>query len=143
MTRPEIYSLLNDHIGVDSGYLRDFTYRTHQEFYPYYCDLDIDPLTHADVDHVGLRLLHRLRDVKREPSRDTARKFRSPNVGPSDARRLPGPAATPSAPSRSAAPPRPDATPSRFARQSNRQQTRFVIHPTIEANRDSPESSHA
>lgn len=45
MTRPEIYSLVNDYIGVDGGYLREFTYRTHQEFYPYYCDLDIDPLT--------------------------------------------------------------------------------------------------
>lgn len=45
MTRPEIYSVVNNYIGVDQGYLRDFTYRTHQEFYPYYCDLDIDPLT--------------------------------------------------------------------------------------------------
>jgi hypothetical protein len=45
MTRPEIYSLVNDYIGVDGGYLKDFTYRTHQEFYPYFCDLDIDPLT--------------------------------------------------------------------------------------------------
>jgi hypothetical protein len=44
MTRPEIYALVNDYIAVDSGYLRDFTYRTHREFYPYYCDLDINPL---------------------------------------------------------------------------------------------------
>ena len=33
MTRPEIYSVVNDYIGVDQGYLRDFTYRTHREFY--------------------------------------------------------------------------------------------------------------
>jgi hypothetical protein len=44
MTRPEIYGLVNDYVGVEGGYLCDFTYRTHAEFYPYYCDLDINPL---------------------------------------------------------------------------------------------------
>jgi serine/threonine protein kinase len=37
----------------------------------------------------------------------------------------------------------PDATASRFASQSNRQEARFVIYPTIEVNGDSPEGSHA
>lgn len=46
LTRPEIYRLVHDYIGVSSGYLGDFSYRTHQEFYPYYCDLDIDPLVY-------------------------------------------------------------------------------------------------
>jgi very-short-patch-repair endonuclease len=43
LTRPEIYKLVNGYIGVSGGYLGDFSYRTHAEFYPYYCDLDIDP----------------------------------------------------------------------------------------------------
>ncbi len=31
-------------IGVSGGYLGDFSYRTHHEFYPDYCDIeDIDP----------------------------------------------------------------------------------------------------
>jgi hypothetical protein len=43
LTRPEIYKVVNDYIGVTSdGYLVGFSYRTHEEFYPYYCDLDID-----------------------------------------------------------------------------------------------------
>jgi hypothetical protein len=43
LTRPEIYRVVNGYIGVSGGYLGDFSYRTHQEFYPYYCGLDIDP----------------------------------------------------------------------------------------------------
>jgi len=42
LKKPEIYRLVNDYIGVSGGYLGDFSYRTHQEFYPYYCDVDID-----------------------------------------------------------------------------------------------------
>lgn len=38
----EIHRLVNDYIGVHEGYLGDFSYRTHYDFYPYYCDLDID-----------------------------------------------------------------------------------------------------
>jgi len=43
LTRPEIYKLVNDYIGVSGGYLGDFSYRTHEEFYMQYCDLDINP----------------------------------------------------------------------------------------------------
>lgn len=43
LTRPEIYRVVNDWIGVSGGYLGDFGYASHREFYPYYCDLDIDP----------------------------------------------------------------------------------------------------
>jgi very-short-patch-repair endonuclease len=39
----EIHRLVYDYIGVDSGYLCGFSYRTHREFYPNYCELDIDP----------------------------------------------------------------------------------------------------
>jgi hypothetical protein len=35
--------LVNRYIGVQGGYLGDFSYRTHADFYPEYCDLDINP----------------------------------------------------------------------------------------------------
>lgn len=44
LTKSEIYRLVNDYIGVSDGYLGDFSYRSHAEFYPHYCNLDINPL---------------------------------------------------------------------------------------------------
>jgi hypothetical protein len=38
----DIHWVVHTYIGVEGGYLGDFSYRTHQEFYPGYCDLDID-----------------------------------------------------------------------------------------------------
>ncbi len=35
--------ITNSYIGVNGGYLGDFSYRTHDEFYPYFCDLNISP----------------------------------------------------------------------------------------------------
>ena len=35
--------IVNRYIGVFGGYLGDFTYRTHADFYSEYCDLDINP----------------------------------------------------------------------------------------------------
>ncbi len=43
MTKFEIKRLVNQYIGVSGGYLGDFSYRSHTDFYPEYCDLDIDP----------------------------------------------------------------------------------------------------
>jgi len=43
LSKPEIIKLVNRFIGVKDGYLGDFSYRTHAEFYPEYCGLDIDP----------------------------------------------------------------------------------------------------
>jgi Abortive infection C-terminus len=43
LTGREIMRVVNDYIGVSGGYLGDFSYRTHAEFYPYYCELDVDP----------------------------------------------------------------------------------------------------
>ena len=40
---------MHNYIGVEAGYLCDFSYRTHQEFYPLYCGLNIDPLTLSDL----------------------------------------------------------------------------------------------
>lgn len=46
LSRPEIMRIVNRYIGVSGGYLGDFSYRTHAEFYPEYCDLEIDPYEH-------------------------------------------------------------------------------------------------
>lgn len=35
--------IVNRWIGVSGGYLGDFTYRTHAEFYPEYCGVDCNP----------------------------------------------------------------------------------------------------
>lgn len=43
MTRMDIKKLVNRYIGVSCGYLGDFSYRTHADFYVEYCNLDIDP----------------------------------------------------------------------------------------------------
>lgn len=43
MTPQEILRLTNRFIGVTDGYLGDFNYRTHAEFYPEFCNLEIDP----------------------------------------------------------------------------------------------------
>ena len=43
MTRQEMKMLVNRYIGVSGGYLGDFSYRTHENFYPEFCVLDIDP----------------------------------------------------------------------------------------------------
>jgi len=43
LSNQEIMIIVNRYIGVRGGYLGDFSYRTHAEFYPLYCNLDIDP----------------------------------------------------------------------------------------------------
>jgi Abortive infection C-terminus len=43
LTNPQIMKIVNRFIGVSGGYLGNFSYRTHAEFYPEYCNLDIDP----------------------------------------------------------------------------------------------------
>lgn len=56
LTRPEIFLVANSYIGVSNGYLGDFSYRTHEEFYPYYCDLNIS--TYAIDGTTRQRFLH-------------------------------------------------------------------------------------
>lgn len=41
----EIHWIVHSYIGVNGGYLGDFTYRSHREFYPGFCDLAVDPET--------------------------------------------------------------------------------------------------
>jgi hypothetical protein len=46
LTNLEITKIVNRYIGVgvtSAGYLGDFTYPSHTDFYPVYCELDIDP----------------------------------------------------------------------------------------------------
>jgi hypothetical protein len=43
LSNKEIIRIVNRYIGVEGGYLGDFSYRTHADFYPEYCDLEIDP----------------------------------------------------------------------------------------------------
>lgn len=43
LKRGEIIRIVKQYIGVASGYLGDFTYASHSDFYPEYCDLDLDP----------------------------------------------------------------------------------------------------
>src|SRR5262245_41015476 len=43
LKKSEMHWVVNEYIGVSEGYLGDFSYRTHREFYPAYCDLEIDP----------------------------------------------------------------------------------------------------
>jgi len=46
LTGGEIIRLVNEYIGVSGGYLGDFTYASHAEFYVVYCNLEIDPSEH-------------------------------------------------------------------------------------------------
>ncbi|MBE2320402.1 abortive infection family protein [Solirubrobacter sp. CPCC 204708] len=39
----EVTKVVNQYIGVSGGYLGDFSYRSHADFYPEFCDLDVDP----------------------------------------------------------------------------------------------------
>src|SRR3989344_6619053 len=48
LTNTDIIKIVNGYIGVNGGYLGEdypgrFSYKTHEEFYPLYCDLEIDP----------------------------------------------------------------------------------------------------
>jgi hypothetical protein len=49
MTVQEQAKLVHRFIGVSGGYLGNFTYATHESFYPVYCDLDIKPAEHGDT----------------------------------------------------------------------------------------------
>ena len=55
MTNKEIMRVVNRYIGVSCGYLGDLSYRMDADFYPEYCDLDIDPYDcEGTTTHVAL-----------------------------------------------------------------------------------------
>ncbi len=43
LSKGELMKVVNRYIGVASGYLGDFSYRKHADFYPEFCGLDVDP----------------------------------------------------------------------------------------------------
>ena len=43
LAKGEIIRLVNSYVGVSGGYLADFTYRSHGDFYPEFCEVDVDP----------------------------------------------------------------------------------------------------
>lgn len=43
LSEQEVLKIVNFYIGVSAGYLGDFSYRSHKEFYPLYCGLSINP----------------------------------------------------------------------------------------------------
>ena len=43
LSTQEVLTIVNRYIGVAGGYLGDFSYRTHADFYPEFCGLDVNP----------------------------------------------------------------------------------------------------
>ena len=83
MTDAEITRVVNRYIGVSGGYLGDFSYRTHADFYPEYCDLMIDP-----YDFEGTTRQRFIAILSSLPPRDQAKVLRGvierfpPDQGP-------------------------------------------------------------
>lgn len=50
LNKGEILRLMNEYIGVANGYLGDFSGRTLEEFYPIYCNFDVD-FTQLKLEH--------------------------------------------------------------------------------------------
>lgn len=63
LTRSEIVRIVNRYVGVSGGYLGDFTYRTHDEFYAEYCDLDLNPWDHLEHGTTRERFMAVLENV--------------------------------------------------------------------------------
>lgn len=40
LSKQQVMQVVSRYIGVEGGYLGDFSYRTHTEFYPEYCDIE-------------------------------------------------------------------------------------------------------
>ena len=60
LTRPEITRIVNRYIGLSAGFLGDFTYGSHSDFYLEYCDLDLNPfdyLPHGTTRERFIRVL--------------------------------------------------------------------------------------
>lgn len=77
MSKQEIIRLVNRYIGVSGGYLGDFSYRSHREFYPEYCDLDIEPQKYTGTtrERFILVLEHASPDVQARIIRGTLAKY--------------------------------------------------------------------
>ncbi|SBS79297.1 conserved hypothetical protein [uncultured Mycobacterium sp.] len=71
LTPQEVMKVVNRYIGVAGGYLGDFSYRTHAEFYREYCDLDVDPNNYAGTTRERF-----IEILSTQPPRDQAKILR-------------------------------------------------------------------
>jgi hypothetical protein len=62
LSHKEIIRIVNRYIGVSGGYLGDFSYRTHANFYPEYCDLDINPFDYLEEGTTRERFIRVLQE---------------------------------------------------------------------------------
>jgi hypothetical protein len=73
LTGGEIIRIINRYIGVSGGYLGDFSYRTHSEFYSEYCELDINPFDYLEEGTTRERFI---RVLEASPPHDQAKIIR-------------------------------------------------------------------
>jgi hypothetical protein len=70
LTRPQVLKVVNNYIGAVGGYRGDFTYKSHEKFYPDYCDLDDVVIDYED----GITTRYRFIDILlSRPSLDRAK----------------------------------------------------------------------
>lgn len=72
LTPGEVQRIVNRWIGVEGGYLGDFSYASHAAFYTEYCDLDIDP-----DQYEGTTRQRFIEILKSRPPADQARIIRA------------------------------------------------------------------
>jgi Abortive infection C-terminus len=58
----EIIRIVKRYIGVEGGYLGDFSYGSHSDFYPEYCDLDINPFDYLETGTTRERFIRVLQE---------------------------------------------------------------------------------
>lgn len=77
MAAKDVMRLVNRYIGVSGGYLGDFSYRTHEEFYAEYCDLEIDawPIEGTTRERFIYILQHASPDEQAKIIRGTLERF--------------------------------------------------------------------
>ena len=64
LTQREIIRIVKRYIGVSpDGYLGDFTYSTHCDFYPEYCDLDLNPFDYLPQGTTRERFIRVLQET--------------------------------------------------------------------------------
>lgn len=91
MTRGEIIRIVKRYIGVSpDGYLADFTYGSHCDFYPEYCDLDLNPFDYLREGTTRERFMKVLEgtppDVQAKIVRGVLAKYPAGSTPPSDSR---------------------------------------------------------
>jgi hypothetical protein len=62
LSHREIIRIVKRYIGVEGGYLGDFSYGTHVDFYPEHCDLDINPFDYLELGTTRERFIRVLEE---------------------------------------------------------------------------------